>query len=289
MLDVTVQRNLGKLLTIKRAKWCAVSASSAGSLAQDAGGETSPQEGVLQEAATAGTNTTTPGTAAALSTALGTASLRKRPVMNTASLGKRTLSNAVSGEDHRLRPLWEIKEEEVALPLEIAELFKRWKADPLSFLRSDSSRVPSSLKEHYDYTLSARTSTISTKILWRFITTAYYDIISALSQSDRYSITKDAVAFVVAAICRFNLYDRGAVESNIISWAKDGAKYRALATKVAGPCCYFFYPDISEWMSVYVPAMNSLSNRSSWIKYLPQNVYNKAAKLLLGFGIFEKA
>ena len=33
----------------------------------------------------------------------------------------------------------------------------------------------------------------------------------------------------------------------------------------------------------------SLSNGSSWIKYLPQNAYDRAAKLLLDFGIFEKA
>lgn len=36
-------------------------------------------------------------------------------------------------------------------------------------------------------------------------------------------------------------------------------------------------------------AIVSLSNDSSWIKHLPQNAYDKAAKLLLDFGIFEKA
>ena len=93
-----------------------------------------------------------------------------------------------------------------------------------------------------------RTSTVSNKILWRFITTAYYDVISALSQSDRYSITKEAVEFVVAVICESPLYDQEAVERDIISWAKVGAKYRGLANKVGGLCCYFFYPNISEWM-----------------------------------------
>jgi hypothetical protein len=120
-------------------------------------------------------------------------------------------------EDHRTRPPWEIKEEEVALPSEIAESFEIWKADPSAFLLSDSSQVPLSLKEHYDYALSVRNSTISNKILWRFITTVYYDVISAQSQSDRYSITKEAVAFAVAVICNSPSYDREAVEKNIIS------------------------------------------------------------------------
>jgi hypothetical protein len=233
VLDDNVQRNLSKLLMKKPAKRRLVSASKKGSLVQD----------VPQEAAAPGTNTTTPGAATALSTASGAASLT-----NAASLGERALSNAALGEDHRIRPLWEIKEEEVVLPSEIAEPFERWKADPSAFLRSDSSQVPSSLKEHYEYALSVRTSTVSNKILWRFITTVYYDVISALSQSDRYSIAKEAVVFVVAVICESPSYNREAVERDIISWAKDGAKYRALANKLGGLCCYFFYPNISEWM-----------------------------------------
>lgn len=175
MLDDNVKKNLSTLLTKKtakrRAKRRPASASKKGSLDQDAAG-TSAQEDDPQEAAGAGTNTTT---ATALSTASGVAS-----PTNSASLGERALLNAALVEDHRIRPLWEIKEEEVALPLEITELFERWKADPSAFLRSDSSQVPTSLTEHYDYALSVRISTISNKILWRFITTAYYDVISAL-------------------------------------------------------------------------------------------------------------
>ena len=41
-------------------------------------------------------------------------------------------------------------------------------------------------------------------------------------------------------------------------------------------------------VSIY-SAIVSLSNIYSWIKHLPQNAYDKAAKLLLKFGIFEKA
>jgi hypothetical protein len=248
VLDDNVHKNLCKLLIKKtakrRSKRRSGSASTGDPLLQDAIVGTSAQEDVPQEAAAAGTNTTTSGAATALSTAPDVAS-----PTSSASLGERALSNAALVEDHRTRRLWEIKEEEVALPSNIAEPFERWKADPSAFLRSDSSQVPLSLKKHYDYALSVRTSTISNKILWRFITTAYYNVISERSQSDRYSITKEAVAFAVAVICKSPSYDREAVEENIISWAKDGAKNRALANKLGGVGCYFYYPpNLSEWM-----------------------------------------
>ncbi len=163
---------------------------------------------------------------------------------NSVSMSERVLLNAV--EDHRNRSLWEIKEEKIVLSSKITELFERWKADSSVFLRSDSSQVSTSLTKHYDYALSVRTSIIFNKILWRFITTAYYDVISALSQSDRYFISKETIAFVIAVICESFSYDREAVEKNIISWAKNNAKNRAFVNKMKDICCYFFYSNISE-------------------------------------------
>lgn len=40
---------------------------------------------------------------------------------------------------------------------------------------------------------------------------------------------------------------------------------------------------------MHVPIIVSSSNGPNWIKHLPQEAYDKAAKLLLDFGIFEKA
>jgi hypothetical protein len=217
---------------------------AAGTAAQD----------VPREAATAGTGgpITISGTATALSTAsaLGVVSLDEGPSLS-----------AALPEEHRTRRLWEVQAVEVAIPAEIAEPFGRWRADPSDFLRSDSVQIPSSLKEHYYYALSVRNSAVSNKILWRFISTAYYDVISGHSFSDRYSITKDAVSFAVTVICE-SLNDHEDVEKNIISWAKEGAKYRALAdeleaiaTELGTPVdksevlgCYFLLPDLSEWM-----------------------------------------
>ncbi len=155
---------------------------------------------------------------------------------------------ASSGEDSRLRPLWNLKEEDVALPSEIAGSLEKWKADPSAFLRGDCSQIPSSPIEHYDYARRAQISLASNKILWRFVTTTYYDIISMRSQSERYAITKEMVAFVVAVICESSSYERETVEKDVINWAKYGKRNRALANKLGGTACYFFYPDISDWV-----------------------------------------
>ena len=181
------------------------------------------QEDVPPEAAAIGTNA--PGTILTLSTASG------------ATLSK-----------NRLRPLWAIKGEQVALPSAIAEPFKRWKKNPQTFLQSESLRVPSSCKEHYEYSLSVHATAATHKIICRFIACVYYDIISELSASDRYTTTGDGITFVAAVICESTTYDRKEVESNISKWASDGKKYRTLADKVGGTWCYFFFPDIGELM-----------------------------------------
>jgi hypothetical protein len=250
VLDEKVRRTLREILTQKSTKRRSKGNGLPGSttkenpLPQDAVVGTPAQDDDPQEAAAAGTNDATSGAATALSTTSKVAS----PIVS-ALLGERASSIATLGENNRTQPLWEVKDEEVALPSEIADSFERWKADPSIFLRGDSSQAPSSLPEHYNYALSVRTSAVSNKILWRFITTAYYDVISARSQSDRYSITKEAVAFAVAVICKSSSYEREVVEANLINWAKDGAKNRALADKLGGTGCYFYYPQhLSEWM-----------------------------------------
>jgi hypothetical protein len=188
-------------------------------------------------------STTSSGAATALSTASDVAS----PTVSTLP-GENASPIAASDEYDRTQPLWAVKEDEVALPSEIVDSFESWKADPSVFLRSDSAQAPTSLMEHYNYALSVRTSAVSNRILWRFITTAYYDVISTRSPSDRYSVTKESVAFAVAVICKSSSYKREVVEANLINWGKDGAKNRALADKLGGTGCYFYYPQyLSEW------------------------------------------
>lgn len=123
---------------------------------------------------------------------------------------------------------------------------------------------PLSPIEHYDYARRVQTSLASNKILWRFVTTTYYDILSVRSQSERYSITKEMVTFVVAVVCESSSYKREAVEKDVINWAKHGKRNRGLANKL-GRCT------------------------ASWTKHLPQDSYDRAANLLRKLGILEKA
>jgi hypothetical protein len=246
VLDENVCKNLRKILTKKSTK--RLSKRNRGK--EDDPQEDDPQEDDSEEAAAAGTNNATSGVTTALSTtlsdtatALSTASEVASPT-ESALLGERALS-----ENDRTQPLWAVKEDEVAIPAEIADSFERWKADPSVFLRSDIYQAPTSVTEYYDYALSVRTSTATNKILWRFITTVFYDIISARSRSDVRSITKEGVEFAVAAICESGLYKREVVEADLISWTKDRAKNRALADKLGSTGCYFYYPPhLSEWM-----------------------------------------
>ncbi|KAF1366161.1 hypothetical protein EJ07DRAFT_150612 [Lizonia empirigonia] len=184
------------------------------------------------------------------------------------------LSDATPGEDGRIGRVWKIKKEDVVLPPEISESFETWKADPSAFLPNEGLQIPSSPREHYDYTLSLRNSIVVNRIRWRFITTAYYDVISDLSTSTRCSITKEAVAYVVAVVCSSSSYHREEVENNITIWAKEGAKYRALAEAIGGTWCYFFLPSIGE---------------SNWTKVLTRHEIKAAGKLLVNLGIYREA
>ncbi|KAI1576225.1 hypothetical protein PtrEW13061_010701 [Pyrenophora tritici-repentis] len=216
----------------------------------------------LPKVAAAGTSATTLGAVTALSMMSGTAS-------------PKALSDATPGEDKRIGRVWKIKKEEVSLPPEIAGSFEMWKADPSAFLRNGSLQIPSSPREYYDYTLSLRDSIAINRVRWRFITTAYHDVISDLSRSSRYTITKEAVDFVVAVVCPSSFLDRQTeAKNNIVIWAKEGAKYRALADAIGGTWCYFFLPSIGE---------------SNWTKVLTGNEIKAAGKLLVDLGIHEEA
>ncbi|KAI0526164.1 hypothetical protein F5B22DRAFT_146038 [Xylaria bambusicola] len=178
----------------------------------------------------------------------------------------------------KLRPLWEIRPEDVAIPSEIANAFKEWKLDHLAFLRRKFSlglQVPSSPDEHYCYTLNVQASLASDRILRRFLTTVYYDLISKHSQSDRNSITKVGVEFVAAVICRAGSYNNETVQKYVSSWAKEGGKFHGLADAMDGLGCYFFLPvKVSDWI---------------WLKYLTQEHHESAITLLRKHGIIEKA
>jgi hypothetical protein len=229
--------------------------------------ETGRSLGVAPGAAAA-TSALTSGVAAATSTTSDVAS-----PTSSASLGEGASSSAAPLVEGRyIQHFLTIKNEDLALPLEIAESFEEWKKDPSTFfLRSNSSSVPSqhsssqvplTPKERYDYALFVRNSTptstklpstsaTSNKIIWGFITTVYHDDIFALSHSDR-CYDRDVIKQVVDAICQSTSYNRDVVRKNILEWASFGKKLRALAKRIGGELgslgWYFLVPSgFSEW------------------------------------------
>ncbi|KAF1999270.1 hypothetical protein P154DRAFT_621125 [Amniculicola lignicola CBS 123094] len=187
-------------------------------------------------------------------------------------------NNGSNSEAVRLRPLWEIQPEDVAIPSEIADAFAKWKSDHSAFLQREFSsiyRVPSSPGEHYNYTRNVQASLASDRILRRFLTTVYYDLVREHSQSDRNPITKVGVEFVAAVICNTGSYNNETVKKDVSSWAKEGGKFRDLADAMGGLGCYFFLPvKLSEWI---------------WLKHITQEYHERATAFLRKHGIIEKA
>jgi hypothetical protein len=201
VLDEKVCKILRKILTkkstkkrSKRNKQPSSTIKKSTSSSQDTVTGASAREDDPQEAGDAGTNDATSGDTSGVTTALSITSLGTATALSTTSdvvsptisalPGEEASTIAASGENERTQSLWDVKEDKVALPSEIADSFESWKVDPSVFFRGDSLQAPTSLTEHYNYALSVRSSAVSNKILWRFITTAYYDAISARSQSN---------------------------------------------------------------------------------------------------------
>jgi hypothetical protein len=159
-----------------------------------------------------------------------------------------SVSNEVtSSNSDRLQSLWALRKEDITLPLEIEELFAVWKSTPSAFLRGNEVQPPTSPNDHYRYARLVQSALAYNRILWRFVAITYFDIVH--STSDRYDITKDAIAYVVNIICGSSRHDREEVETDIVSWAQEGRSYRSLVNKLGGSGCFFFYPtSISEWM-----------------------------------------
>ena len=147
--------------------------------------------------------------------------------------------------------LWQLRQysaDEVKLPIDIVDLFNQWKAEPHTFLCTSALSIPSSLAEFYGHTCQVQSSLVSNEVVWRFVTTTYYDVMSALSISERYDITAEAVAFVAAFICDSSTKERDSVERNLSKWAKYGKRHRTLANSLGGTSCYFFYPSRTEYL-----------------------------------------
>jgi hypothetical protein len=86
------------------------------------------------------------------------------------------------------------------------------------------------------------------KILWRFLTTFYYDLISELDATkQRLSTTKNSgVAFVVAVVCRSGKHDPDTVREKVMGWAKVGRRYRGFMDALCSGCLILFPEKTSD-------------------------------------------
>ena len=130
---------------------------------------------------------------------------------------------------------------------EIENCFQEWKADPLAFLRSLKLQSCPLAADLYDRA-QMPTHTAADKILWRFLTTTCFDIVQSVSSSTRYAASKDGLSFVVAAICESSARDSSAVSKGVMELVHYGRRYRTLADQMGDTGCFFFFPNISEWM-----------------------------------------
>jgi len=86
------------------------------------------------------------------------------------------------------------------------------------------------------------------RILWRFLTTSYYDIISELDGTkQRCSIIEDGgIAFIVAVICQSRKYDSDKVRKRVMDWVKVGRRYRGFMNALSSGCLVLFPEKTSD-------------------------------------------
>jgi len=86
------------------------------------------------------------------------------------------------------------------------------------------------------------------RILWRFLTTFYYDLISELDAIKQRSSTTEngGVAFAVTVICKSGKHDPDTVWNKVKDWAKIGRRYRGFIAALCPGCLILFPEKISD-------------------------------------------
>jgi hypothetical protein len=140
----------------------------------------------------------------------------------------------------KLGSLWSIKSKDIGIPESVAEALKQAYCN----LLHESSQKGFDLRSLYEYTWSveARRATLLDRILWRLLTTHYYDYISELDGTkQRLSPAENrGVAFVVARICESRMHDPDAVRARVTGWVKLGRRYRGFMQALCSGCIIVF-------------------------------------------------
>ncbi|KAF8862764.1 hypothetical protein BDZ45DRAFT_182906 [Acephala macrosclerotiorum] len=155
----------------------------------------------------------------------------------------------------KLGSLWSIQPKDISIPQSVAEVLKQ---NHCNLLRQSSKNGVDlqSPADYYEYTCNVETGRTLDKILWRFLTTFYYDLISELDATkQRLSTTENGgVAFVVAVVCRSGKHDPDTVREKVIGWAKVGRRYRGFMDALCSGCLILFPERTSDLVwEQYVP------------------------------------
>lgn len=142
-----------------------------------------------------------------------------------------------------LGSLWSIKAEDISIPSTVADALKQNHNNLLRQSSQDGVGLQSP-SDYYEYTCNVETSRTLNKILWRFLTTCYYDLISELDASKRrLSLSESGgVAYVVAIICQSGKHDPNTVREKVVDWANKGRRYRGFMDALC-PGCLVLLPE----------------------------------------------
>lgn len=144
-----------------------------------------------------------------------------------------------------LGPLWSI--EDITISESVVEALKR---DHYNLLRQGAENGVGlkSPEDHYEYTCSIETRRGLDRILWRFLTTSYHDIISELDGTKQRCSTIEygGIAFVVAVICQSRKHDPDKVRKKVMGWVKVGRRYRGFMNALSSGCLVMFPEKTSD-------------------------------------------
>ncbi len=147
---------------------------------------------------------------------------------------------------YKFSSLWSIRSEDISIPQNVAEALKQ---NHYNLLRQSKNGVDlQSPADHYEYTCTVETGRTLDRILWRFLTTFYCDLISELDDTkQRSSRTENGgVAFAVAVICQSGKHDPDTVRERVMGWVKVGRRYRGFMNALCSGCLILLPEKISD-------------------------------------------
>lgn len=155
------------------------------------------------------------------------------------------LPKDTNSRGYRKRALWSLQLDDFSIPQTVADALHKFHLTRPSVRNNVVTESPA---DYYEYTCSVETDRLYNRILWRFLTTSYHDLISGIGNTvQRCSDPKnDGVAFVVNAICQTGKHKLHEVQARVREWAKIGRRYRGYVDALCSGCLILFPDAISD-------------------------------------------